>query len=248
MKENKKVVDIFNRFPKKRSNLPQEYRKIFKEAYKDNRDGIGLLGALKVKLENWMHHKVANLPKERILEVGAGTLNHIKFENNFKIYDVIEPMNFLYKNSKAIKSVDNIYKTSEEIKNNTYYTNIISIAVFEHMTNLPLELTKLVKMLDKDGTFQVAIPSEGALFWYLSWRLVTGSSFYLKHKLDYKIFMKHEHLNDCDEIETLIGYLFNNVQISRFPFNLFHLSFYTYIEARDINIEALKSLETLNIQ
>lgn len=236
------IENILSKFPKIRSELPPEYKKIYKVEYKENRDGIGIIGSLKAKLENWMHFQISKLKKERILEVGAGTLNHIPFENNYLVYDVIEPMSFLYEHSDSRKLVNNFYKTSEELKDNELYTNIISIAVFEHMTELPLELTRLIKHMKNSGVMQLAIPTEGSFVWYLSWRFVTGTSFYLKHKLDYKPFMKHEHVNKSIEIEKLMKYVFNDVKIVRFPLNLFHLSFYTYIEARNINIDAVETI------
>ena len=243
MKILKEVEEILKRFPKKRSKLPSAYKKIYESEYRYNREGIGFIGQIKSKLENWMHIRVASVAKVKILEVGAGTLNHVEFEKDYKLYDVIEPMSFLYKGSETIKKIDHIFGSSEELKEDTFYTHILSIAVFEHMTEMPLELTRLVKKLENGGVFQVAIPTEGSLFWYFSWRFITGSIFYAKYKLNYKTFMKHEHVNNSEETEILINYLFNDVKVVRFPFNIFHLSFYTYIEARDVNTHALQRVE-----
>lgn len=237
-----KIENILSNFPKIRTGLSPEYRKIYEVEYKENRDGIGIIGNLKAKLENWMHFKVSKLKKEIILEVGAGTLNHIQFENDYLVYDIIEPMLFLYENADSRKLVNNFYKTSEELKDDELYTNIISIAVFEHMTELPLELIRLSKHMKNSAVMQVAIPTEGSFLWYLSWRFVTGTSFYLKYKLNYKPFMKHEHVNNSREIEELLKYIFHYVKIVRFPLNLFHLSFYTYIEASNVNINSLETI------
>lgn len=239
----KNIEEYLKRFPKVRSKLPPSYQKIYENEYKDNRNGIGFIGKLKLKLEDWMHIKIANLPKKNILEMGAGTLNHIKFEKNYSSYDIVEPMSFLYENSKFINNINNIYSSSKEIPKDKIYNNIISTAVFEHITDLPSELLRLTNRLNKDGIMQISIPTEGGFLWYLSWRFITGTSFYLKYKLDYKILMKYEHVNNAQEIEALIKFLFNNVKIIRFPFNLFHFSFYTYIEASDINYTSIKKLE-----
>ena len=48
--------------------------------------------------------------------------------------------------------------------------------------------------------------------------------------MNYAILMKHEHINNQDEILEIIKYFFSNVKVKRFPFSLKHLSFYTYIE------------------
>jgi len=199
---------VLKSFPKTRSTLPLAYQKIYENEYKDNRTGVGLIGKIKSRLEDWMHMKVSVESKKTILEVGAGTLNHVKFERGYLLYDIIEPMPFLYKNSKELQNINNIYKTSKDLKENILYSNIISIAVFEHMTELPLELIRLIEKLEDTGKLQTAIPTEGSLFWYLSWRFITGIPFYFKYKLDYKPFMRHEHVNSAEEIEILIKYLF----------------------------------------
>ncbi|SHO80672.1 hypothetical protein MNB_SV-15-275 [hydrothermal vent metagenome] len=192
-----------------------------------------------------MHIQISKSSKKNILEIGAGTLNHIKFEKKYLFYDIVEPMPFLYKDSQYLKDINNIYKSSKDIPNNILYDNIISIAVLEHITDLPSELVRLSKKLNDKGVMQISIPTEGSFLWYCSWRFVTGISFYLKYKLDYKPFMKYEHVNNSKEIEILIRYLFKNVKIIRFPFNIFHFSFYTYIEASEINFDSLKVLEKL---
>ena len=39
--------------------------------------------------------KVSKRKGEDILELGAGNLNHIKYENSFKNYDIVEPFGAL---------------------------------------------------------------------------------------------------------------------------------------------------------
>ena len=48
--------------------------------------------------ERWLHLVIKERKiKKKTLEIGAGTLNHLEFENLNKIYDIIEPKKFLFK-------------------------------------------------------------------------------------------------------------------------------------------------------
>ena len=41
----------------------------------------------------------------QILELGAGNLNHLKYERDFHIYDIVEPFRELYKDSPELKKI-----------------------------------------------------------------------------------------------------------------------------------------------
>ena len=74
-------------FPKKKTKLAKKYLKIFNQVYKDNRDGKGLFNFLIAYLENWAHRTVSyrQNKKDKILEIGGGTLNHLKYENHLHL-------------------------------------------------------------------------------------------------------------------------------------------------------------------
>ena len=77
----KEYSDILKKFPKKRIVLSEEYLRIYNEHYKSNRGGEGFANKIAQKMELWMHKKVSKRKGEDILELGAGNLNHIKYEN-----------------------------------------------------------------------------------------------------------------------------------------------------------------------
>ena len=103
---------------------------------------------------------------ETILEIGAGNLNHIKFEKGYKIYDVVEPKKYLISAAK-IQS-----KESLEININIYlkyqmnylYKKILAIQVLEHIDELNEFLIEVSKHLEQDGRFIIEIPAEGEFF------------------------------------------------------------------------------------
>ena len=226
-------LSIRNKFPKSREPLPKEYSEIYEEHYKDNREGKGLFNFLSSRMESWAHKIIAKAQKKKskILEIGAGTLNHLKYENNFTDYDVVEPFKNLFLDSLEKNKINQFYDSIFEIENKEY-DRIISIMTFEHLENLPEIVKKCHKLLKKDGLLQVAIPCEGELAFKLGWKLTTGLSFRLKYGLDYSKIMRHEHLNTQKEILVVIKNFFNVKKFQRSPFLLpfYHLSFYSYIE------------------
>ena len=191
---------------KTRKPLPPEYEKIFKEAYKANREGRGIAAFLSQRMESWMHRQVAKskFQSNTVLELGAGTLNHIKYELSCSpIYDVVEPFKELYKDSQYLCEVRHIYSDISEITGGGY-DRIFSIATYEHVLDLDNLLAQSRKLLKENGLHIIAIPNEGHLLWKLGWMCTTGLSFRLKYGLDYGVIISHEHVNAAAEIEALI--------------------------------------------
>ena len=227
-----KYLDLLKKFPKKRPILSQEYRDIYDQHYITNRGGSGFANLLSQKMESWMHKKTSSVIGKDILEIGAGNLNHIKYERSFDNYDIVEPFSNLYKNSASLHSVRNIFSSLNEVKDR--YDKIFSIATCEHLVDLPKEIMLCKNLLQVNGTFQVAIPCEGELAFKLGWMLTTGIAFKLKHNLDYSKLIEYEHVNTISEIYTILENNFKIVKFDRSPFILpiKNLSFYAYIECR----------------
>ena len=192
-------------------------------------------------LESWLHIFVSNTKKnidvdEDILELGAGTLNHLPYEKKFKVYDIVEPFYDLYKNSRYKTKISNFYDDISDIKGEKKYDRIISIAVLEHILDLPKVMATSSVLLKKDGVFSAGIPSEGSPIWYLGWRLSTGLEFFFRYKLNYGKILKYEHVNNAKEIENIARYFFQDVKIKRLGLNRF-LSVYTGIECKSPNLK-----------
>jgi len=193
---------------KTRPVLPPEYKAIYEVMYKDNRQGRGFMSALSQKVESWMHRMVAKSKFDRntVLEIGAGTLNQLKYELPAQpVYDIVEPFKKLYEDSPYLANVRTVYDDISHIASQSKYDRIISIATYEHILNLPEVLEKSRELLADNGIHVVAIPNEGHFLWKLGWKCTTGLAFSLKYKLDYSVIIKHEHVNNADEIEHMLG-------------------------------------------
>ena len=238
-----RVIDkILYRFPKKLTTLPPEYAEIYKEEYKRGRTPTGIFLRIVHYVESWMHHTVSKNNGTHILEIGAGTLNHLTYEKNWKKYDVIEPMPFLFQGSENETLISQHFNRISDLPENIYYDKILSIAVFEHIKNLPYELALLSKNSDENTQYSIAIPNEGGFLWWLSWRCTTGLSFWLRHKLDYGVMMKHEHVNTAPEIIEICKYFFTKVSIKRFPLISHHFSLFTVINASGIKTDVCREI------
>lgn len=233
-------------YPRVRPSLPDEYQKVYAEQYKINREGATSVDGAAQRLEQWMHRKVASSVKSprggAILELGAGTLNHLPFEYEAAAYDVVEPFVALFEGKPELARVRARYASIHEVPGQNRYERIISIAVLEHLTDLPCELARSALLMEEGGTFQAGIPSEGGFLWWLGWRFSTGFAYFLRTGLDYGKVMRHEHVNNATEIRALVSHLFEDVSLARFPTPLGHLSFYTYLEARKPRLDVARGL------
>jgi hypothetical protein len=233
------MEDIFKNFPKTRLELPEKYLKIYAEHYKKNREGETSAASMAQRMERWLHKKVANDVKndtnKSTLEIGAGTLNQLKYEKTTP-YDIIEPFSELYQNSPYLKLVNNIYADIDEIDASVKYDRITSVATFEHILDLPKVVAKTCLLLKEDGTLRVAIPNEGTILWKLGWKLTTGIEFKLKYGLDYGLLMKFEHVNGASEIEKILKFFYRKVKSSSFGIHK-SIAFYRFFECKAPNIK-----------
>lgn len=222
---------LHSRFPKKRPTLPDAYIPIYENEYKRNRGYQQSNLTYKQKLEGWMHLQAAKTqaPEGPTLEIGAGTLNHLQYEQNDHPYDIIEPFLALYQDQPMRKRLRTIYQSISDIPVNERYAKIISIAVLEHLEDLPRLVAKSALLLQDDGVAIHGIPNEGGLLWYLAWRFGTGLSFRFRTGKSYKPLMHYEHINNAEEILHVLNMFFDEVSFKRYPLPSLHCSFYTSI-------------------
>ncbi len=219
-------------YPKERPSLPDEYLKIYKEHYINNREGKTSASSITKLMESWLHKKVAEDLKssknKTTLEIGAGTLNQLEYEET-QVYDIIEPFTDLYKNSELINRVNNIYSDIDDIEIVKKYDRITSIATFEHITDLPKVVAKSCLLLKENGCLRISIPNEGTFLWKLGWKLTSGLEFRLKYRLNYQTLLKYEHINTADEVEEVLQHFYSNIRCSCFGISK-RFAFYRFYE------------------
>lgn len=238
------VENILGSYPRLRTPLSPAHREIYVAHYQENREGDGWLTGFKNDvLEAWMHKRIAlRQHGTDVLEIGAGTLNHLVYEPANLSYDAVEPFKELWEGRGGLSRLRTLYQSIDDIPPQLTYDRIFSIAVLEHLTELPRIVAASALRLRPEGRYQAAIPSEGGLLWGLAWRLSTGVSFRLRTGLSYKEVMRHEHVNTADEILAVCRWLFAELEVERTPTGLHHLSVYSVLEARGPRIERCRSI------
>jgi hypothetical protein len=223
--------NLFSNFPKERPPLSPEFAAIYLQHYKNSREGKSKVLSLAKRAESWMHKKLAEDVKSGLqkstLEIGAGTLNQLPYEPLSNPYDIVEPFRDLYKSSPDLDRVRNIYDDIFEVPPTSRYERIISVAVLEHICNLPEVVAQSGLLLADGGQFRAGIPSEGTILWRLAWKSTTALAFRRRHNLDYEVLMRHEHVNSAREIEDVLRYFFSEVEGSVFGLAR-SLSFYQF--------------------
>src|SRR5688572_20931177 len=104
----------FSGFPKIRPTLPPEYQKIYLQHMQENRHGQSPASRLSTGLEGWMHRRIASDARASnrgltTLEIGAGTLNHLRYEPHNAAYDIVEPAHYLFDGSPFLARVRTTY-------------------------------------------------------------------------------------------------------------------------------------------
>ena len=233
------VRDSFgaSRFPKVRPPLPDRYQTIYASHYKLNREGHTAATSVSMRLESWMHRQVASDVHQAAeslstLEIGAGTLNQLRFEPRSGPYDIVEPFTELFAGSSALSRVREVYSDISEVPLSHSYDRITSIATFEHLCDLPVVVERTRLLLKPHGTLRVAIPSEGTLLWTLGWRLTTGLEYRLKYGLDYGVLMEYEHVNTAAEIEEVLTHFYTSIRRKVLGFSR-SLSLYQFFECSE---------------
>lgn len=240
---------MFSQFPKQRTPLPPEYAAIYLQHYRNSREGKSQILGLAQRAERWMHRKVAadvksGAPKAT-LEIGAGNLNQLPYEPQSRPYDIVEPFRELFESSPNLQRVRNIYSDVSEIPSENRYERITSIAVLEHVENLPELIARCALLLADGGSFRAGIPSEGTLLWRLGWQFTTALDFRARYDLDYKVLMQYEHVNTAAEIEEVLRYFFGATQGSVFGLAR-ALSFYQFFACSQPRLDRCSAYVQLN--
>lgn len=221
---------LLRRFPKQRPAIPEIYAPVY-ATFRDSDRAVRFFVAW--QLERWMHWQAVRDGRSfPLLEIGAGALNHLSYEAAQGDYDIVEPLSMLYRGRSEQSRVRRIFSDISDIPLQREYQRIISIAVLEHVLDLPKMIARCALLVRTSGSFCAGIPSEGGIVWYVASRLGTGTVFRWRFGLSYTPFIRREHINSADEIIRLMKIFFADVRLRRFPLPFHHLSLYTMITAR----------------
>lgn len=229
MSDNGIIEALLRSYPRVRPALSPAHQASYVEHYRANRADSGI----SMRLEKWMHRQLARQSAATILEIGAGNLNHVPYHPHAAAYDVVEPFRELWEDSPYRKSVRAIYHDLAEVPADAAYDLILSVAVLEHLTELPDIVARSALLLRDGGRWCAAFPSEGGFLWGLAWRTTTGVMYRMKWGLDYGAIRRYDHVNTAPEILAVLQYFFGAIELTRFPLPAHQLSFYAVATATE---------------
>jgi len=242
------IESLLSTYPRTRPELAPRQRASYVEHYKSNRAANRGLAIIVAKLESWMHRRVSEgIKAGNLLEIGAGNLNHFPYLTVECVCDAVEPFRELWEGSPYRSRVHHMYSDLREVPVTSRYDSVFSVAVLEHLTDLPFILSRAGLLLREGGSFRAGFPSEGGLLWGLAWRFSTGIEYRLRRGLNYRTIMRHEHLNTASEILLLLEYFYESVEVLRFPLPFHHLSFYTTAIAQQPRLDRCRSFQAFRL-
>ncbi len=105
---NPRIEALLSTYPRTRPTLPDTYRHIYEREYKLQRKGARVIESLAKRIEARLHRRAATQSGPPVLEIGAGTLNYLRFESDLNAYDAVEPFTAIHKNNPRIEALHDL--------------------------------------------------------------------------------------------------------------------------------------------
>ena len=170
---------------------------------------------------------VEHAPKtfHRTLEIGAGLGEHLRYEwlthgqmrNYFAMETRAELGVGIKERFPGVEVLIHDCQVPTGIPDG-YFDRILAIHVLEHLPNLPATIKEMHRLCSPTGTFQVVIPCEGGLSYWMCRRISAQRLFEKTYKQSYRWFIEREHINRPYEIFEELGRHFSLERICWFPF------------------------------
>lgn len=216
----------------------EEFLKQWAELYHDVNYDSGLTGYFLRKSHVWAeteHGEETYFPK--VLEVGAGTGEHIKHVKHkfdeYWITDLNPPMMTGFNNDAHEQKNEKIFFSKQDATKLTFedqsFDRVIAAHVLEHLINPTDALREWVRVLKPNGVLSLVLPCDPGVAWRLGRYLVARKKA-IANGIEYDYWMAREHVNPINNLVSLIRYYFPNAQekwlplkITSMDFNLFYI-------------------------
>jgi SAM-dependent methyltransferase len=176
-------------------------------------------------IEKFNHGAVADLPAQparlRTLEVGAGLGGHLPFEDlSRQEYYCLE---YRHEFCERLRRLPSLKAVDEgDIQQRTpyetgFFDRVVAIHVLEHLRDLPRAIDEIDRVLAPGGIFDVVLPCEGSVAYWLARKLSAERLFHKRFKMPYGPIIANEHVNTIFEILPLLMPRFTAVRKRYFP-------------------------------
>jgi len=213
------------------------YLRLWSDLYAEKNYDDGLAGYFLTKSHEWSEKYFGASEKfDQVLEVGAGTGEHIKAVRHAFDRYVISDLNTSFlekidmphdiKGEVLIKEED---ATALSFEDNSF-DRVIGAHVLEHLSQPHEILREWQRVLKPGGVLSLILPCDPGVAWRLGRYLFARKTF-IKAGLDYDYWMAREHVNPVNNLVSFVRYYFDDVnehwlptRIPSMDLNLFYIA------------------------
>ena len=194
----------------------EEYMAQWSSLYQGLNYDSGLTGFFLRKSHIWSENEFgAETHFEKVLEVGAGTAEHIRHVRHsfgeYWITDMNLPMMDKIVLPELQNSKSKIHCTQEDARNLSFEDNtfdrVIAAHVLEHLVQPGDVLREWMRVLKPGGVLTLVLPCDPGVGWRLG-RYLFARKKYVKAGLDYDYWMAREHVNPINNLVSFIRFYF----------------------------------------
>lgn len=182
------------------------------------------------------NHSVAKLPHKsgsKTLEIGAGLGEHLRYERTDQDYHCLEYREELCRTLTDRIDAARVHRGDIQRRQDQWadksFDRVIAIHVLEHLPSLPDAIREISRLLKDDGVFDVVLPCEGGVAYWLARKMSAERLFRRRFKMDYGPIIRSEHVNTHAEVIGLLRRFFKVERVRFFP---------TFIPMAAINLVA----------
>lgn len=197
----------------KQSEISDDWMKYFHEIYPERFGAIG-------RFNQTYPLRTAGSGR-RVLEVGAGLGEHLRFEdvaNQEYVALELRPemADEIKRSCPQVRTVVGDVQTRLPFEDD-YFDRVLAIQVLEHLVDLPAALDEIRRILRPGGLVAVVIPCEGGAAYTLGRRLTSQRIFEKRYGTSYLWCIRGEHVNVPSEITSELAKRFELQHRSFFP-------------------------------
>jgi len=176
-------------------------------------------------VERFNHGALSKLPpgrqRWRTLEIGAGIGGHLPFGDlSRQEYHCLEVRDEFCRVLEKQPGIAGVH--SADIEQRTpfqtgSFDRVVAIHVLEHLRNLPVAVDEISRILAGNGIFDVVLPCEGGLAYYIARRISAKPFFERRFGMSYDPIIASEHVSTLHEVLETLKPSFVAESIARFP-------------------------------
>lgn len=198
-------------------------------------------------VERFNHGALSRLPPGRkhwrTLEIGAGIGGHLPFEDLARQeYHVLEMRDEFCERLSQQPGIAGVHCADVEQPtpfDAGSFDRVVAIHVLEHLRDLPRAVDQIYRILADDGIFDVVLPCEGGLAYYIARHISAKPFFEKRFGMSYDPIVANEHVNTLRDVLETLEPRFVAESISRFPLgipiNSLNLAIALRMKKRDVS-------------